>query len=63
MKEESDGFYGMSAAEKRHALAQKARLEKDVQGRLKSTYKERAEKLNKHLASLSQHFDQPRISG
>eukprot|EP00388_Colpodella_angusta_P001729 GDKJ01005278.1.p1 GENE.GDKJ01005278.1~~GDKJ01005278.1.p1 ORF type:complete len:109 (-),score=30.80 GDKJ01005278.1:181-507(-) len=57
-----DEFEGLTDAEKKHLISQKARLEKSKSEK-KLTYKEKMQKLNQHLASLTQHFDQPRISG
>ncbi|PFH34625.1 hypothetical protein BESB_066580 [Besnoitia besnoiti] len=48
-------------AEKAFRLAQKKREKERVNERLKFTHRQRMEKLNAHLASLSEHFDQPRV--
>ncbi|EPT30210.1 hypothetical protein TGME49_202568 [Toxoplasma gondii ME49] len=48
-------------AEKAFRLAQKKREKDRVNERLKLTHRQRMEKLNIHLASLSEHFDQPRV--
>nr|CEL66423.1 TPA: Ribophorin I, related [Neospora caninum Liverpool] len=48
-------------AEKAFRLAQKKREKERVNERLKLTHRQRMEKLNAHLASLSEHFDQPRV--
>lgn len=48
-------------AEKAFFLAQKKREKERMNSRLKYTHRQRMEKLNAHLASLSEHFDQPRI--
>lgn len=48
-------------AERAFFLARKAREAERVKKQLQLTHRQRMEKLNQHLASLSEHFDQPRV--
>ncbi|KAL8453196.1 hypothetical protein Emed_001066 [Eimeria media] len=48
-------------AERAFFLARKAREAERIKKQLKLTHRQRMEKFNQHLASLSEHFDQPRI--
>ncbi|PHJ25886.1 ribophorin related protein [Cystoisospora suis] len=59
LEEEQDPKW--TPAEKAFQLARKKREKERVNERLKFTHRQRMEKLNAHLASLSEHFDQPRV--
>ncbi|KAL8454874.1 hypothetical protein Emag_001240 [Eimeria magna] len=48
-------------AERAFFLARKAREAERIKKQLQLTHRQRMEKFNQHLASLSEHFDQPRI--
>lgn len=50
-----------TAAERAFFLARKAREAERIKNQLKLTHRQRMEKFNQHLASLSEHFDQPRV--
>eukprot|EP00922_Rhytidocystis_sp_ex-Travisia-forbesii_P038000 GHVS01056580.1.p1 GENE.GHVS01056580.1~~GHVS01056580.1.p1 ORF type:complete len:149 (-),score=46.37 GHVS01056580.1:255-701(-) len=63
MVEESllDDLSGLTPAERSFRLAQQKREHKRVDERLKLTHRQRMERLNAHLASLSEHFDIPKV--
>lgn len=48
-------------AERAFFLARKARETERIKKQLQLTHRQRMEKFNQHLASLSEHFDQPRV--
>ncbi|OEH78412.1 uncharacterized protein LOC34617438 [Cyclospora cayetanensis] len=50
-----------TAAERAFFLARKAREKERIKKQLQLTHRQRMEKFNQHLASLSEHFDQPRV--
>eukprot|EP00922_Rhytidocystis_sp_ex-Travisia-forbesii_P038007 GHVS01056589.1.p1 GENE.GHVS01056589.1~~GHVS01056589.1.p1 ORF type:complete len:147 (+),score=58.35 GHVS01056589.1:285-725(+) len=56
-----DGLSSLTPAERSFRLAQQKRESKRVDSRLKLTHRERMERLNAHLASLSEHFDIPKV--
>eukprot|EP00922_Rhytidocystis_sp_ex-Travisia-forbesii_P059403 GHVS01088090.1.p1 GENE.GHVS01088090.1~~GHVS01088090.1.p1 ORF type:complete len:148 (+),score=46.35 GHVS01088090.1:185-628(+) len=56
-----DNLSTHTPAERSFRLAQQKREWKRVDGRLKLTHRERMERLNAHLASLSEHFDIPKV--
>eukprot|EP01066_Platyproteum_vivax_P006990 Platyproteum_vivax@DN2624_c0_g1_i1.p1 len=54
---------GLTVAEKAFRLAQEKRLQERVDKRANLTHRQRMEKFNEHLATLSNHFDLPKIGG
>eukprot|EP00922_Rhytidocystis_sp_ex-Travisia-forbesii_P010884 GHVS01015931.1.p1 GENE.GHVS01015931.1~~GHVS01015931.1.p1 ORF type:complete len:160 (-),score=34.82 GHVS01015931.1:249-728(-) len=51
----------LTPAERSFRLAQQKREGKRVDERLKLTHRQKMERLNAHLASLSEHFDIPKV--
>ncbi|KAK9474333.1 DUF1754-domain-containing protein [Dipodascopsis tothii] len=48
-------------AQRRHDEIQRKRMEKNLEHRAAKSHRERIEEYNKHLSSLSEHHDMPRI--
>lgn len=58
-EEEEDDYY--TAAEKSFRLAKQKRESQRIDSKLKLTHRQKMEMFNKHLASLSEHFDIPKV--
>eukprot|EP00915_Cephaloidophora_sp_WS-2016_P004199 GHVH01005648.1.p1 GENE.GHVH01005648.1~~GHVH01005648.1.p1 ORF type:complete len:139 (+),score=22.59 GHVH01005648.1:47-418(+) len=51
----------LTEIQRKHILVQYYRMQEQAQAGRKKTYRGRVEELNKHLASLSDHFDIPKV--
>eukprot|EP00921_Rhytidocystis_pertsovi_P026623 GHVQ01042944.1.p1 GENE.GHVQ01042944.1~~GHVQ01042944.1.p1 ORF type:complete len:176 (+),score=64.11 GHVQ01042944.1:374-901(+) len=58
---QSSLYQHLTPAERAFKLAQQKREKQRVDKKLKLTHRQRMEKLNEHLASLSEHFDTPKV--
>lgn len=54
---------GLTTAEKAFRLAQKRREHKRTSAIIDKTHRARMEAFNAHLATLSEHFDTPKVAG
>ncbi|KAF2140557.1 uncharacterized protein K452DRAFT_351806 [Aplosporella prunicola CBS 121167] len=54
-------YRGKTEAEKRYDERRRKRLDERIKREGVKTHKERVEELNRHLSSLSEHHDMPRI--
>uniref|UniRef100_A0A0G4GRH4 DUF1754-domain-containing protein n=1 Tax=Chromera velia CCMP2878 TaxID=1169474 RepID=A0A0G4GRH4_9ALVE len=53
----------LTTAQKAFKMAQEKRVQQRVDNALELTHRQRMERFNEHLASLSEHFDTPKIAG
>eukprot|EP00920_Eleutheroschizon_duboscqi_P005155 GHVT01011899.1.p1 GENE.GHVT01011899.1~~GHVT01011899.1.p1 ORF type:complete len:231 (+),score=89.33 GHVT01011899.1:1380-2072(+) len=60
-EEEEEEDDGMTPAERAFQVAQVRRQKKKVDERLRLTHRQRMERFNEHLSSLSEHFDIPKV--
>eukprot|EP00033_Pygsuia_biforma_P000726 GCRY01000849.1.p1 GENE.GCRY01000849.1~~GCRY01000849.1.p1 ORF type:complete len:126 (+),score=25.66 GCRY01000849.1:133-510(+) len=53
---------GLTEAERSFLEVQRKREEKEIKKLAKKSHKERVEEFNKHIASLSEHYEVPKVS-